>query len=289
MDATPEIGPGIASPVPFKTSQPALPLSPQVVQLFQVFREKISTWMDIFDHGCSYEREITRRAMFSELLQKCVCAFTAKHLSLLASGDLWAPIATNYYTQALSLLIEELKNPKPPGCALSAIMMLSSYEVLSAQGQEHQRHYEGALMLIRLLQVTAQSGGLHRANFWIWVRHDLIVAIANQTPLKMPSKSWNVAWDEDENREDMLGQQLLWLIGRAVDWVYGKGSKAEYHSIIKDVEKWYRGRDEAFRGLKYGSRLEDGLSSIYFAVPAAGMSDTSSPCRTKPTDTEVRL
>lgn len=250
-----------------------MPLSPQVVHLFQVFREQISTWMDIFDHGCSYQREITRRAMFSELLQKCVCAFTAKHLSLLASGDILAPIATDYYTQALSLLIEELKNPKPPGCALSAIMMLSSYEVLSAQGQEHQRHYEGALTLIRLLEVNAQSGGLHRANFWIWVRHDLIIAIADRTPLKMPSKNWNIVWNDDENREDMLGRQILWIVGRAVDWIYGKGSRAEYNSILRGAEKWHSGRDEAFRGLKYGPRLENGLSNIYFAVPAAGMSD----------------
>ena len=144
-------------------------------------------------------------------------------------------------------------------------------------------------MLIRLLEVNAQSLGLHGANFWIWVRHDLIVAIAHQTPLKMPSKIWNVVWAEDENREDILGQQILWLVGRAVDWIYGKGSRTEYHLIIKDVEKWYSGLDEAFRGLKYDPCLEDGLSNTHFAVPAAGMFDTFITLEKRSTNSEVQL
>jgi hypothetical protein len=151
-------------------------------------------------------------------------------------------------------------------------MLLSSYEILAAEGEEYRQHCEGAMKLIRTQGINAQSTGLDRANFWIWIRHEINVAIANETPLQMAPKYWDVKWREGETEEDMLGNQILWLVGRAVDWVYGNGTPFEYHDLLSDTERWHAALPPSFCGIKYGEPIEDGLSKLHFAVPAAGKS-----------------
>lgn len=65
--------------------------------LLQTFSANLATWMDVFDFDKTYERQVTRRALQSQLLIDCICAFTAKHLSLLSSSDVWDPISSRYY------------------------------------------------------------------------------------------------------------------------------------------------------------------------------------------------
>ena len=241
-----------------------------MVRLLNEFRQGLATWMDVFDHNCTYQREVCRRALTSELLLRCICAFTARRLCLVASGEIWTPVATKYYSQSLHLLIKQINNQDPRDDVLTAVMLLSSYEVMAAQGQEHRQHYEGAMKLIRRQGISARSIGLDKANFWIWVRHEITVAITNETPLQMAPKHWNVKWREGETEEDMLGNQVLWLVGRAVDWVYGNGTLSEYHDLLGDTERWYAGLSPSFCGVQYGEPVEDGLSKVHFAVPAAG-------------------
>ncbi|KAI1924737.1 hypothetical protein LOZ12_000273 [Ophidiomyces ophidiicola] len=251
------------------TSQQTVPLSPETVFLLNEYQRGLAKWMDLFDHGCTYQRHVCRRALTSDLLLKCICAFTARQLCLLASGEIWSPVATKYYSQALNLLIKQLNSPEPRGDELTAVMLLSSYEVLAAQGQEHRRHYEGAMKLIRMQGISARSIGLDRANFWIWIRHEIAVSIMNETPLQMSPRYWNVSWRDGETEEDSLGNHVLWLVGRAVDWVFGKGTPREYHDLLRDTERWHSGLSATFRGVKYGDPVEDGIFKVYFAVPAA--------------------
>lgn len=65
--------------------------------LLQTFTANLATWMDIFDFDKTYERQVTRRALYSQLLIDCICALTAKNLSLLSSSDIWDPISSRYY------------------------------------------------------------------------------------------------------------------------------------------------------------------------------------------------
>ncbi|KAF9883404.1 hypothetical protein FE257_003487 [Aspergillus nanangensis] len=251
-------------------SPTAIPLTPEMVYLLDEYRRGLARWMDIFDHNCTYQREIARRALSSELLLPCICAFTARQLSLSPSGEIWTPVATNYYARALNLLIKTLNSSAPQENTLSAVILLSSYEVLAAEGQEHRRHYEGAMKLIYTQGISARSFGLDRANFWIWVRHEITVSIMNETPLQMSPKYWNVTWRKGETEEDALGNQILWLVGRVVDWVYGgNGMLSEYYELLRDAEDWYAGLSDAFRGVKYGELEEDQLRKVHFALPAA--------------------
>ena len=250
-------------------------LTPETVYLLKRFRHGLATWMDVFDRNCTYQREVCQRALTSDLLLRCICALTARQLCLLASGEIWTPVATKYYSQSLNLLIRQLSSPESKDEAMSAVMLLSSYEVLAAPGQEHHKHYDGAMNLIRIRGINARSIGLDKANFWIWIRHEITVAIVNKSPLQMSPKYWNIDWQVNEAEEDTLGNQVLWLVGRAVDWIYQHGTPEEYHHLLKDSEGWYMGLPIPFRGVYYGEPVEYGLSKIHFATPAAGESSYS--------------
>ncbi|PWY93560.1 hypothetical protein BO94DRAFT_572988 [Aspergillus sclerotioniger CBS 115572] len=230
-------------------------------------RQGLATWMDVFDLGGTYQRKVARRDLTSDLLLRCICAFTARQLCLRASGETWAPVATNYYRQSLHLLIQQLNSSEPLRDTLTAVILLGSYEVLAAQGQEHHRHYEGALKLIQIRGISARSVGLDRANFWIWVRHELTIAITNKTPLQLDPSDGNVNWRKGETAEDL-----------AVNWVYKDRTPSEYHELLVGIEIWYTGLFQHLRGVKYGKPVEDGLFKVHFAVLQTG-SFTANTCR----------
>ncbi|KAL9117861.1 MAG: hypothetical protein Q9187_005599 [Circinaria calcarea] len=233
--------------------------------------------MDLFDHTASYQRDVTRRVLVSELLLHCVCAFSAKHLSLLVSGEIWNPVAVRYYGEALHMLIKLLGSTESQDDALTATILLSSYEMIAAQGQEHRRHFFGAMMLIKTHGISARSTGLDRANFWIYIRHDIVVALLTESPLLMSAKEWNVTWRMGETDEDALGNQLLWLLARTIDLTYANDPLAdpvsaaiERRDLIRDLDMWHNGLPMSFLGVKYGEATEEGFSKLYFAVPASG-------------------
>jgi hypothetical protein len=232
--------------------------------------------MDIFDHSRSYQFEVPRRCLTSALLKKCVCAFTAKQLSLLPSGEIWSVPAVRYYGNALRLLIQHLdSNPgSTQGDALTANMLLSSYEMLEAHGYEHQRHIRGASTLIRIQGINAQCKGMDRANFWIYVRHEITIALENETTLQLSPKDWDVEWRHGEADEDALSNQLMWLVARAIDFVYAHDPPSSPNNILQDIHSeaaaWYGNLPVSFLGVKYGDSDDLGLVKTYFAVPTAG-------------------
>ncbi|KAH2938881.1 hypothetical protein KXW15_008221 [Aspergillus fumigatus] len=202
---------------------------------------------------------VARRSLTSELLLTCVCAFTARQLGLVASGEIWVPVATKYYTQALNLLIQQLRSPAPEDDTLSAVIILSSYEVLATQGQEYRRHFEGATKLIQMYGISAQSVGIDRANFWIWIRHEITVSITNEIHLQMSPGSGTSIGGRGKRKRIAWGIKFC-------------GSSVE-------LLTWYMARENypnttvcCMRrriGIKYADPIEDGLRKIHFAVPAA--------------------
>ncbi|KAI1853593.1 hypothetical protein JX266_001577 [Neoarthrinium moseri] len=287
-----------SSPSPSSTASTAGAVTPQslpppepgpvsidaeTAHLLAKYKAGVATWMDIFDHGCSYQREVPRRSLTSELLMKSICAFTAKHLSLLPSGQIWAAPASTYYGDALRLLIRHLASDAPHEDALTATILLSSYEMVAAQGQEHKRHFHGAMVLIMSRGISARSLGMDRANFWIYVRHEITVALVNETTLQIDPSKWHTSWQEGNVEEDVLGNQLLCLVGRAINVVYGPGSpdpmSNERQAIQTDAETWSRSLPASFRGVNYGMADDRGFHKRCFAVPSAALADVPQSVR----------
>nr|POE93180.1 hypothetical protein CFP56_19192 [Quercus suber] len=247
-------------------------LTNEMVYLLNNYRTGVATWMDIFDHDCTYQREVLRRCTTSELLVRSVCAFTAQNLSLLPFGGVWIQPATRYYGESLRILIDHIGCGAAPEDVLTSTMLLCSYEMIASHGVEHERHFYGAMLLILNHQVSALSVGMDRANFWIYVRHEITVALVNETTLRISPQEWNFNWQDSDVDEDALANKLLWLLGRAINVAYSQhpSSGSERQGIQTDALRWFHSLPPSFRGVRYGEADAQGFSKAYFAIPAAG-------------------
>ncbi|ORY68269.1 uncharacterized protein BCR38DRAFT_129443 [Pseudomassariella vexata] len=267
-----QLTPALSPPVNVKPPPSALlPLNGEKAYLLNAYRMGMAKWMDIFDPDDTYETEILRRALYSELLLRCICAFTAKQLSQLASGDrdVWQPVASRYYLEALNRLISEVSCPEMHSDALTAAMLLSSYEHLAASDASHRSHYQGALNLIRSRGISANSDGIDRANFFVLVRHEISVALANESPLQFDPRDWNVTRPGIGASEDQVSNYLMLLAGNAVNLVFDSSSTVDRQSLLDSVEDWYNNTSATFRGITYGEVNAEGLTKVFFAVTAA--------------------
>ncbi|KAF1841125.1 uncharacterized protein K460DRAFT_198863 [Cucurbitaria berberidis CBS 394.84] len=158
---------------------------------------------------------------------------------------------------------------------LTASILLLSYEIHGAQrSEDYRRHFLGLAILIKERGINAQSTGTDRANFWIYIRHEIVVAMASEKPLISDPSEWAVLWDEGETREDVLGNRVLWILARVVNLVFGENGKnevgkAQREDFLHEIEIWRAGLSETFVGIPYGDKDEDGFRRVYFPVTAA--------------------
>lgn len=130
----------------------------EAAELLKRYQAGVAAWMDLFDHGMSYQRDVMQRVFSSQLLLQSACTLTAKQLSIVNSGQVWAPVVARYHGETLRDLIHLLADPT--ACqdnALTAITLLSSYELLAAPGAEHKRHLLGAMTLIKTRGINTRS------------------------------------------------------------------------------------------------------------------------------------
>ncbi|KAF2632255.1 hypothetical protein BU25DRAFT_145841 [Macroventuria anomochaeta] len=244
--------------------------------LLQTYVKTVATWMDLFDHSCTYQLRVPPLALASPLLFHCVCAFTANHLALsnTSLNASWKLVAVRHYGQALRLLIDALEDPFCE-TAMTGSMLLLSYEVHGAiKSEDYRRHFIGLTMLIKSRGITAQSSGTDCANFWIYCRHEIAVALANERPLVLDPAEWAVSWQEGEGREDVLGNQMMWILARVINLVFGsdgarEASRPAREAFLQELNTWRAGLSPCFIGIPYGNADDDGFRKIYFTVTAA--------------------
>ena len=251
-------------------------LTPESAFLLQTYVRTVATWMDIFDHASTFQHKIPQLVLRSPLLFHCVCAFTANYLALSNSSHdpSWQVTASKHYGESLRLLIEALSMPSHEH-ALTASMLLLSYEIHGAlRSEDYRRHFLGLTVLIKSRHVTAQSSGTDLANFWIYIRHEIVVAMASEQPLVLDPTEWEVSWVEGETREDVLGNHMLWILARVLNLIFGpdgrtEAGKEQRQSFLHEIEMWRRGLSDTFVGISYGEKDEDGFGKVYFPVAAA--------------------
>jgi hypothetical protein len=268
------ISPAATSETGFSSG--TIPLTSETAFLLQAYVRTVATWMDIFDHGSTYQLYVPQLVLASPLLFHCVCAFTANHLALsnASNNPSWKFVAVKHYGEALRLLIYALGLPAHEH-ALTASMLLLSYEIHEAlRSEDYRRHFLGLTTLIRSRGITAQSIGTDRANFWIYVRHEIALAMSSESPLVLDPKEWSVSWIDGETREDILGNHVIWILGRVVNLTFSENggssaSKGQRKAFLEELEVWRAGLSDTFVGIPYGDTDEEGFRKVYFPVTAA--------------------
>lgn len=257
-------------------SSGTMSLTSETAYLLQTYVRTVAAWMDLFDFSSTYQLRVPQLVLSSPLLFRCVCAFTANHLALSnkSSNPAWKLVAVKHYGEALRLLIEALSMPDHEH-ALTASMLLLSYEIHEAQrSEDYRRHFLGLTTLIRSRAITAQCEGTDRANFWIYVRHEIALALSSEQPTVNDPAEWAVTWIEGETREDVLGNHVVWILARVVNLIFGpdgrsESSKARREEFLNELEVWRAGLSETFVGIPYGDEDEEGFRKVYFPVTAA--------------------
>jgi hypothetical protein len=260
------------------TKEPPVTLTSETAFLLQNYLRTVAKWMDLMDHSNTYEVHVARLTLSSPLLFHCVCAYTAKFLSLYNSRQnytVWEPVASSHYGESLRLLINALDTP-PYEHALTATILLSSYEIVSEIASEHhKRHLLGQMMLVKNHNINARSTGMDRANFWIHVRHEIGFALAMERPVMTSPEGWNVRWQEGDDREDVQGNHVLWILARVLSLIFGEESESatgtqKREGFLQELEDWRKRQLDTFIGIPYGEEDEDGFRKVFFTVTAAG-------------------
>lgn len=252
-------------------------MTAEVIQLLRKYQSGIGTWMDIFDHHRFYEIEVVRRATSSALLLHSLCALTARQTEIVTRSDCAYGAASTYYVKSLRLLIAALADPQ--ACKediLTATILLSSYEVLSAPGTEHRKHLYGAMALCRSHGSNAAIHPLGRASFWIFARQDVSLALINECPTALDPKSWGMPRDQVPESEDLMGNRTIWIMVLVIAIVFGAAEdKSEiltgYEQLTSLLNDWHQSLPSSSKAHICGSRTEDGFQDIWFATPAAGI------------------
>ncbi|KAF2832936.1 hypothetical protein CC86DRAFT_2190 [Ophiobolus disseminans] len=258
------------------SSLETISLTSETAFLLQTYISTVATWMDLFDFGSTYQLQVPQLLLKSPLLLHCVCAFTANHLALSNASSItsWKFVAVKHYGEALRLLILALSMPDHEH-ALTASMLLLSYEIHEAQrSEDYRRHFLGLTMLIRSRGINAQSTGTDRANFWIYIRHEIALAMSSEKPLVLDPSQWAVTWKEGETREDVLGNHIIWILARVVNMIFKEegrlaAGRSKRGDFLRELEVWRAGLSETFIGIPYGDTDEEGFRRVYFPVTAA--------------------
>ncbi|KAH7095713.1 hypothetical protein FB567DRAFT_36839 [Paraphoma chrysanthemicola] len=270
------VGDLVTPPIEQSSSSDTISLTPETAFLLQNYVRTVATWMDVFDHDSTYQLRVPQQVLTSPLLFHCVCAFTANHLALsnTSSNPSWKFVAVKHYGEALRLLIQALSMPNQEH-ALTASMILLSYELHEAlRSEDYRRHFLGLTTLIRSRGITAQCTGTDRANFWIYVRHEIALAIASEKPLVLDPEEWAVTWIEGETREDVLGNHVVWILARVINLIFSEEgrsatTKPKRQAFLHELEAWRAGLSDTFVGIPYGETDEEGFQKVYFPVTAA--------------------
>lgn len=168
-------------------------------------------------------------------------------------------------------MIVALGYAEPDSDALTAAILLSSYEAIGVSRISHQSHYKGAMNLIITRGISASSIGLDKANFFIYMRHEISIALNNEETLQFDPKRWNITKPRAGAREDHLANFLMLLIGHIVNLIYSSDASSSERKKLKDqVDEWYGNTTADFRGTAYGEIYENGGRKIFFPVPASG-------------------
>lgn len=123
--------------------------------------------------------------------------------------------------------------------------------------------------------MSARSPGSDGKNFRIYVRHELVVALVNESSLQLDPQDWQMPALESTPAEDELAMHMMWLAGNSINLVYDRESGADGTDLMDRLQSWYDQCPPTFRGAVYGKVDEEGLRKVFFAVPAAGMSEVA--------------
>lgn len=105
-----------------RNAEPVLSLSAAEALLLRNYTENMALWADGTDPGRSFELEASKRAITDPILLYAICAFSSRHINRHRLDN--DPVALEYQSMCLQLLIPAISGPEPVGAAARAAVAI---------------------------------------------------------------------------------------------------------------------------------------------------------------------
>ncbi|KAJ5098305.1 hypothetical protein N7532_005306, partial [Penicillium argentinense] len=219
---------------------------PEQIFLLQTFVDEVGLWMESMDSFRHFTQTLPYYAVDEPMLLKAFLACGARHLSI-TNPSFGEERAIHYYestTQDLMVLMQD-PNRDSVLCATTALV-LSIYELMSAQPALKTNHIGGSRALIRECNWTSKTPGLGGACFWINTCVELLSCLQHGWSLSWDPDTWGVDMDMDQGHHFAKGEEL-WL--HRILYICGK------ISIFRAARQHRQSSDDA--GMQNGNLSSD--------------------------------
>lgn len=215
-------------------SPQALTLQDQEHHLFEIFVNRISHWLDLFDpfrHFCTL---VPRLAMYNEGLLKAILAFSVRYLSLNPENahedHHERHDALRYYHESLHYLQNAMQyNSYLTSLELLATaIIISGYEMLDGSRRDWERHLQGVFGIQRSQVIHGDTGGLRGAVWWTWLQQDIWAAFREK---RKTFTFWRPARTFDMLNPWEIAARSLFVMAKVVNYCSGIENIGEENNI----------------------------------------------------------
>lgn len=215
-------------------------------------------------------------------LKNAILALSARHLSLSRfSEQLDRNVGIQYYFDTLHYLQKAIQYETFTVTSelLATALVVSTYEMLDDFGRGWERHLEGVFWIQRSQLIHGESGGLHQAVWWAWLRQDVWAAFREK---RKTFSFWSPSRGYAEMAPYDLACRAIWLFARAVDYCSTEETEAageniqsrmeRANQISKWLDNWQHNLTVEFTPLPCGKKSStDVFEPIWIHPPAFGM------------------
>jgi hypothetical protein len=187
--------------------------------------------------------------MNDPILMNAILAASARHLSRISEGDPF--VADKYHQRCIQHLIPMLSDETAvlDENLLASTVILRFLEEIDVplSGRVHldgAGHLIGAHAFVSAQEISAVSGGLRLAAFWVGLRQEIYVAFVNQRPITFPLQHCNVDRSFGAADEGMWANRIIFHCAETIQWCFGllehERSKAQFQELLSYAVNWLK-------------------------------------------------
>jgi Fungal specific transcription factor domain len=180
--------------------------------------------------------------------------FSAKHLSNVPGSGIDPSMADNYYTESMNQMIPLLNDPNGllEDALLASNVLLRMYEIMKGMGmKDNQYHLWGASSLVSasVQKINVNMRNLRHTAFWAYMRQDVTIALAMNSPTKLNLENCGVELEFTEVDDDIWTNRMTFLLAKTVNYCFGPEEKTmdRWREAKRLVDLWKERAPTSFK------------------------------------------
>ncbi|KAG9953786.1 hypothetical protein KCU85_g1162, partial [Aureobasidium melanogenum] len=255
-----------ATSIPHPRTEAGLLNDPQEAGLLRHFVSHLAISFDLTDSSCHFRKIVPQRALNDPILMNAILAASARHLSRVSGGDPY--IADTYHQKCIQHLIPILSDEAAvlDENLLASTVILRFLEEIDVplSGKVHldgAGHLIGAHAFVSAQEISAVSGGLRLAAFWVGLRQEIYVAFVNQRSISFPLQHCTVDRSFGAADEGTWANRIVFHCAETIQWCFGllehERSTARFEELLSYAGNWWNSMPPCFTPVYYRSADTD--------------------------------